>query len=287
MYPNPRAIVNTQQAPGADWASEFQRLQLGNGQSAEIRTPPPVDRMRSLRPGDIVREGKDVAHECFIRQGDQMIPAANQQQHDHMLAYMRFAEQGPRHLFQPQPERSQEAYTNYPMSTVLAGSAEEALEAAFAAYDQDFESEMDTWMDTHSETTAKHDDALVELAFQDQLAREQGHPSFLPQTAPETNKIYDDMKSDDLQKAATEIVNTLSRNKDEKFQKSSFFELMKRVSSGEVVVAGDDLVEAKTGQIVHAVAEEDTAGPTGALPSHETGQNNHAHANDKGEDATA
>ncbi|PSR84326.1 hypothetical protein BD289DRAFT_453389 [Coniella lustricola] len=294
MYQNPRAAPATRQVPGSDWASEFQRLSLGNGQTGKPHTVPPVENMRALRPGDVVGMENDIAHECFIRQGEQVIPAATQQQHDHVLSYMRFAELGPRHVFQPQAEHHQEGYTNYPMSTVLAGTAEEALEAAFASYDQEFETEMNTWMDTHGDTqTTHHDDALVELAFQDQLAREQGHPAFLPQNAPETDKVYDNMKTDDLQKAAAEIVNTLSRNKDKKFQKSSFFELMKRVSSGDVVVSGDDLVEAKSGQIVHAIADEDTAGPAGTSATHSTDQftevtekTGNAHVNDQGEEAT-
>lgn len=177
---------------------------------------------------------------------------------------MRFASQGPRQLFQP-PEPSATQYTQYPDNVAFADNTEEALNAAFAAYDADFEADMDQWMGTHAdEDLNKHDDALIEIAFQEDRAQKARFPTFLPQNEPSTLNTYDRMHEDELRKAASSILSNLGEKSDDKYKNSSFFGLMERISTGEVVVQDNQLFDTASGQVIDNTNEGDNDNPKGA-----------------------
>jgi len=56
---------------------------------------------------------------------------------------------------------------------------------------------------------------------------------------------------EELARAANEIVASVAGNQSEKFKKSKFFELMRRIAAHEVVVQGDNFVETATGETVN------------------------------------
>ncbi|KAF3761282.1 protein import into peroxisome matrix [Cryphonectria parasitica EP155] len=254
--------AKTQSVEQVSWVRDFHRSQVATGQQ-----PHPYGVLgQTLRPGDQLNPHADLpsygpegVRQAFgVAQGPSAMQLPLSAQHEaEIYHYMKFAAAGPRELFQPQPQPAPTGhYNNYPRTTTLANTTEEALEAAFAAYDQEFQGEMDQWMTHHAdEDLNKHDDALIEIAYQESRARDKNDPTFLPQNKPETKAIYDHMQDAELKKAAREIMNTLSLSSNEKLKHSSFVTLMKQLSRGEVVLKGNDLFNTVTGQIIDATKE--------------------------------
>lgn len=139
-------------------------------------------------------------------------------------------------------------FSHYPQNIALAANTEEALGAAFAAYDQEFEGEMDQWVAAHGpEDREDHEAVMTEHAEELDAARKKHDPKVMSQSNPE-NRYHLKRKEDvDLHIFATKILDTMMQSDNEKFEGSSFTDLMRRIVNREVVVEGEELIDVATG----------------------------------------
>ncbi|KAJ9151282.1 hypothetical protein NKR23_g3228 [Pleurostoma richardsiae] len=156
------------------------------------------------------------------------------------------------------------AYANYPTS-LLANTTEEALDAAFAAYDDDFQAEMNDWVGQHNPQLGDHGQAQagkvspeeVEAhkralaAEQEQLENARVNEVIASVLDNQPREAAADKKEgEDFRRAAMDILATVSTNDSEKFKNSSFVDLMRRISNREIVLDGENLVDAATGETI-------------------------------------
>lgn len=140
------------------------------------------------------------------------------------------------------------AFSHYPQNLALAANTEEALGAAFAAYDQDFEEEMDQWVAAHGpEDREDHEAIMTEHANKLDAKRGEGDPKVLSQLEPRNRFNLKRREDMELQSYAARILTTMVSSDNEKFHGSSFTDLMRRIVNREVVVEGDDLIDVATG----------------------------------------
>ncbi|KAK7747315.1 hypothetical protein SLS53_001568 [Cytospora paraplurivora] len=157
-------------------------------------------------------------------------------------------------------------FNQYPRSVVLAANTEEALEAAFAAYDNDFSAEMDQWVAQHGPTEDDHHEAAMkELADDLDARRESGDPRVLTQKDPENRAAIKAQEDHELRKYASEILVTMAEGND-KFKKSSFNDLMRRIVNREVVIEGNEIVDVATGEPADLIARNLTDEPLIEVP---------------------
>lgn len=139
-------------------------------------------------------------------------------------------------------------FSHYPQNIALAANTEEALGAAFAAYDQEFEQEMDQWVAAHGpEDREDHEAIMTEHAKKLDAKRWEGDPKVLSQLEPRNRFNLKRREDMELQSYAARILNTMVSSDNEKFRGSSFTDLMRRIVNREVVVEGDDLIDVATG----------------------------------------
>lgn len=139
-------------------------------------------------------------------------------------------------------------FSHYPQNLALAANTEEALGAAFAAYDQEFEEEMDQWVAAHGpEDREDHEAIMTEHASKLDAKRGQGDPKVMSQLEPRNRFNLKRREDMELQSYAARILNTMVSSDNEKFRGSSFTDLMRRIVNREVVVEGDDLIDVATG----------------------------------------
>lgn len=139
-------------------------------------------------------------------------------------------------------------FSHYPQNLALAANTEEALGAAFAAYDQEFEQEMDQWVAAHGpEDREDHEAVMTEHAEKLDAKRREGDPKVLSQLEPRNRFNLKRREDMELQSYAARILNTMVSSDNEKFSGSSFTDLMRRIVNREVVVEGDDLIDVATG----------------------------------------
>lgn len=174
------------------------------------------------------------------------------------------AAQGGQHLMRDQPAQQETVaphgyaapgtaqtgptFSHYPQNLALAANTEEALGAAFAAYDQEFEQEMDQWVAEHGpEDREDHEAIMTEHAQKLDAKRREGDPKVLSQLEPRNRFKLKHREDMELQSYAARILTTMVESDNEKFSGSSFTDLMRRIVNREVVVEGDDLVDVATG----------------------------------------
>ncbi|KAH8881418.1 hypothetical protein GQ53DRAFT_513984 [Thozetella sp. PMI_491] len=105
----------------------------------------------------------------------------------------------------------------------------------------DFQAEMDKWMAEHHPRNETKDYYMDDMtATMNSLALEQE----VKEALAEEPKIQQDQE---LKRAAASILDSVADNTSQKFQQSSFLALMKRIAEEQVVLKGEDLVEAATG----------------------------------------
>lgn len=139
-------------------------------------------------------------------------------------------------------------FSHYPQNLALAANTEEALGAAFAAYDQEFEEEMDQWVATHGpEDREDHEAVMTEHANTLDAKRRARDPKVMSQLEPRNRFNLKRREDMELQSYAARILNTMVSSDNEKFRGSSFTDLMRRIVNREVVVEGDDLIDVATG----------------------------------------
>lgn len=159
-----------------------------------------------------------------------------------------------------------EHFDHYPQAFALAATSEEALDAAFAAYDQDFRSEMDQWVAQHgphstgNATAADPDEVMKRMADELDERRNAGDPSVLPQNDPENRAKLKAQQDEELAKYAGEVLYFMELGND-KFKNSSFTDLMRRIVNGEVVVQDNELIDVVTGEPTDSAARDSEDGP--------------------------
>lgn len=231
------------------WVHDFEQMQLGNGGNA-------VPGVTAMSPQAVTPPQLNWMHQptftpspdhAYMGQGGQMMMATSV---------------GPPHLMRiGTPGRPAERFYHYPYSVALAASTEEALEAAFAAYDQDFRHEMDQWMTqqdpegTTAASTAYHDKAMKKIADDLDKRRAAGDASVLPQNDPENRARLKAQEDQELCKHAQVVLDIMELG-NEKFKKSSFTDLMRRIVNREVVVQGNEIIDVATGQPTDPTARD-------------------------------
>lgn len=143
---------------------------------------------------------------------------------------------------------------------------DEAFERAFSqiedvqANDQEFNEAMGEWMQHHGPAAEAR--AAEAAAHLDDLANDStvaNAPMPVEDVRTEAQIEEERLESEakakkqqqhDLARAASEIVAAVGDNESDKFKKSSFFDLMRRIQANEVIVDGSSLVDSETGAVV-------------------------------------
>lgn len=154
----------------------------------------------------------------------------------------------------------------------------DAFNAAFGEYDeQEFDREIDSWIQDNgaqetragtvptTEEMAEIDANLEDMANELEERRAAGDPAVLPQRGPEAEARRTRKDQEDLVRAATGILSSVSDNQSDKFKNSSFLDLMRRIQNYEIVVSGTDLVDAQTGETIMSKDQVNGHGSTAPL----------------------
>lgn len=265
-------------AANTQWVEDFQRMQLssqvpryanGDGNGNAIREEL---LQRGITPTSIMQDptllDRETMRRVFEMQQQNLGPAMStsgaQLQgfllNNQMDEFVRCAPEG---AVLPSPVLSR----HYPKDLELAATSEEALESAFAAYDQDFEAEMDQWMGIHPPAgldEARRETFMSEFEWEQTWKRE---TEFLVEHSPnrealiqKQRKVQEDRK---LQQAALETLRAVNNGEEksaelqEKIQNSTFVGLLGRLSSGEIAIDGNDLYDNIKGETIDPGQESD------------------------------
>jgi hypothetical protein len=165
----------------------------------------------------------------------------------------------------------------------------EAFDAAFAEFDDgEFQHELDNWMAVHGTTAEGAQQRPVEptaeewqeinanleqMADAADAARVAGDAALQLQeeqeaVITENNKIKTEQE---LVRAATDILTSVSDNTSTKFKQSTFLELMRRIRDHEVTVVNNSLVDVETGVEIATKANPDEGNGEGSS-AHDAGK---------------
>lgn len=182
---------------------------------------------------------------------------------------------------------------HYPRELELAATSEEALESAFAAYDEDFQAEMDQWMEHNAPAgrdEARRETFMSEFEWEQNWKQEtellvdqsQNRDDLLQKQ----RKVLEDRK---LQQAALETLRAVNNGEEksaelrEKIQNSTFVGLLGRLSSGEVAVDGNELFDNVKGTTIDLGQESDVRHAMSTPPEVQDGyKSNDSRAEDTG-----
>ena len=222
--------------PGnANWAADFQRLQISSPSGPESQhqspfAPPAAFASPSAAPS---RGWQDE----FL-QHHQQAPVQNHPHYDQgfrpSFARM-YPPQGAMSTFQP-PQESVSA-SQGPADTF----DESAFEAAFEQARED--------MDTQAADTTPHDLANIEAEQTPAIAAE---PQETPRIGSDTIPVTEDRDltnsndADELAKTAGHLLDSVRHDQSQKFQGSNFLALMRRIRDREIQVEGDEFREVST-----------------------------------------
>lgn len=227
--------IRNNSLPGvATWVTDFERMQLNNAEWGRMQQENPQQAtMGGIQAGPSRVVDPSAMHLPLAPHLNMCFPPVQGQVQAH---------------FGPQ-------YSHYPQDVTLASTSEEALDAAFAAYDDDFQAEMDQWMGAHGRPAERqervNEEMMTDMFYEQKYNRMDHNPDWMPQNGPEAIQQRNLRDDYDLRQAALGILNVLGPNQDEKFQNSSFVNLMRRICTREVVLEGDGLVDAATGTAVN------------------------------------
>ena len=138
----------------------------------------------------------------------------------------------------------------------------EAFNRAFDEYDDaKFDAEVADWAEKQKRADAEFIEEQDKWMAEHGPRAESRGGKAQPPTAEEMEVIDANLEKlakeqdkrradDDLARAAVDIVNSVADNQSEKFKKSRFFELMRRIGNREVVIEGSNFVNAATGETV-------------------------------------
>jgi hypothetical protein len=270
------------QAANTAWVDDFRRAQeetsLSKGMGAlrlNSMEAMPMATPSYVQPGLAAHGGYHYPNGQPMMQGNvalpygppQMMPAHAPPGFFPGFAQAGLAAQGGQHLSREQPAPEEQVaphgysapgtaqagadgvpFSLYPQNLALAANTEEALGAAFAAYDREFEKEMDQWVATHGpEDREDHEAVMTEHAEELDAKRRDNDPRVMSQLDPKNRFDLKRREDMELQSYAARILNTMVSSDNEKFRGSSFTDLMRRIVNREVVVEGDDLIDVATG----------------------------------------
>ncbi|KAH8904457.1 hypothetical protein BR93DRAFT_148818 [Coniochaeta sp. PMI_546] len=158
----------------------------------------------------------------------------------------------------------------------------EAFNDAFAEFDDgEFQHELDNWMAEHgasaesaqqrpAEPTAEEWDEInanmEQIANDADAARVAGDIALQPQEEQQVAQEEDNklQTQQELVRAATDILTSVSNNTSQKFKQSTFLELMRRIRDHEVTVVDNSLVDVETGVEIVTKPNEDVGGGSDA-----------------------
>ncbi|KAM7224052.1 hypothetical protein V8F06_000525 [Rhypophila decipiens] len=168
-----------------------------------------------------------------------------------------FMSQAP--AFAPSMIGSASAFSNPQLASTAAQPQMdvEAFNRAFGDYDgMLFEQEVAAWKD--KEETQAAADKEFEQAQAEWMAKHgpTAEAARENETKTETQALKKRFEDEQLARAAVDIVSSVSDNASEKFQKSQFLELMRRIANKEVVVDGTNFVDAETGEGLDTTQKE-------------------------------
>ena len=137
------------------------------------------------------------------------------------------------------------------------------------AADKEFEAAQNDWMAMHGPNGAIEQMEAADRALNEAKAALMAEDD--TGTAADTFRAEEEERArsgdrrraeEELARAAISILNSVAENQSEKFKKSNFFELMRRIGNREVVVdgAGTNLVDATTGETIVSRDADGAAG---------------------------
>ena len=231
---------------GQDWVSQFSSMQVGGDSSRMASSVVP----RHQSPAPLFQAGhiKAAAHLGFAQPAFVGGPQG-------MYAH------GPSPMYTPNVAYGSQQQA-VPIQNQESSIDVDAFNAAFGAYDDgEFSQELASWAEKQEGFEAVQEEVLAEnqplqSAAPDHLVEE------VVQNKEEVEAARRNREDEELARAAISILGSVSENDSEKFKKSNFFELMRRIGNREVVVEGTDLVDASTGETLIPKDEQDLfAGP--------------------------
>lgn len=271
MAPSVPAFYGGFDGPGqsnTSWVQDFERMQLAQGVragplAAASGTSAALPPQLSSPHHQTVNGLASAPNYTYMGQGGQMMMATN------------VGPLGPSRLIpvsipgsqaNQQAGPSSERFDHYPQTVALAANTEEALDAAFAAYDNDFRSEMDQWVAQHGpEPTVDHDEIMKQLADDLDDRRNARDPGVLTQNDPDNRARLKAQEDQELCKYANEVLHIMEEGND-KFKNSSFTDLMRRIVNREVVVQGNELIDVATGEPTDPTARDNQDQPRINVP---------------------
>lgn len=169
--------------------------------------------------------------------------------YDLFIKESRLMEHAPENAAIPSPVVTK----HYPEAILsnLADNTEAALEAAFAHYDEDFQSAMDDFIEANppeGRTEANREAFMSEMEWEQQWRRSTTDDEFKPQTDRITARRMHHRQLE-LENAARDILSDLSDLKEkseslkEKLRNSTFADMISRIAKGEVIVQDNDLID--------------------------------------------
>lgn len=144
---------------------------------------------------------------------------------------------------------------HYPeaMLSNLADNTEAALEAAFAHYDEDFQSAMDDFVEANppeGRTAATREAFMSEMEWEQKWRRNKTNDDEFKEQTPRVAARRQKLRDLALEKAATETLSALCDIEDksdslkEKISNSTFADMVRRIAKGELIVQDNDLIDA-------------------------------------------
>jgi hypothetical protein len=119
--------------------------------------------------------------------------------------------------------------------------------------EEELEEEMGTWMAEHGPERS----APVTVDASSKLTEEQQKPDPLLSDIRQPPSDQQAAANEELAKTAAEIITSVSASQNSKFHNSSFMRLMQQVARKEVVLQGDDFVDADSGgRVANSVSNQ-------------------------------
>lgn len=199
-----------------DWVSEFNAMQLNGASNMTSSTPALAPGIQGMHPPPL-----SMGWRPFVSPMSQAFL-----QHPTSIAAPISAAASSTTTAQPVPLVAESAEVKSAFDD-LFGQYDAANEAEYARQTADFEAEEAKWMMEHGPSTEAITQEATDIADEQDLAKKR--------------------MDHDLARAAGDILSAVSGYKNEKFQKSSFLQLMQRIADHEVVVDEKSFVDAETG----------------------------------------
>ncbi|KAK0641247.1 hypothetical protein B0T16DRAFT_461332 [Cercophora newfieldiana] len=233
---------------GQDWVNQFSSMQLQGGSSH--MTSSAVPRHQSPVPHFQTSNMNAAAHLGYAP------PAFAGGMHS-MYSH------GPSPMLAPNVYGGQQQVV--PAQKEESSLDVDAFNAAFGAYDDaEFNQELASWAEQKETSEAPRNEQTLQTpplraVAPDRIVEEVVQKE---QTQEEVDANRRHREDEELARAAISILGSVSENDSEKFKKSNFFELMRRIGNREVVVEGTNLVDATTGEtVVSKDAQDPVPGP--------------------------